>query len=125
MILLVDDHTDNREMYTEYLGTRGYNVVACGNSEECLNLALRHVPDLILLELRMGGLSGIEVLARLRGEMSLANVPVIALTASVLPFQRAEAIAAGFTQVIAKPCLPEDLADEIAKILSKALRPPA
>ena len=118
VILLVDDHLDNREMYTEYLRTRGYQVIPCGNSQECLDLALRHRPDLILLELRMDGMSGIEVLAHLKAERSLAGVPVVALTASVLPFQRREALAAGFTRVIPKPCMPEDLADEIATMLS-------
>lgn len=118
VILLVDDHLDNREMYAEYLGTRGYHVIPCGNSAECLDLALRHRPDLILLELRMGGMTGLEVIARLKGERALADVPVVALTASVLPFQRAAAMAAGFTEVIPKPCLPEDLADAISRILS-------
>ncbi len=125
VILLVDDHLDNREMYTEYLQTRGYQVVPCGDSYECLDLALRHKPDLILLELRMDGMSGIEVLTHLKAERSLVGVPIVALTASVLPFQRREALAAGFTRVIGKPCLPEDLADEIARILSSHSEPAA
>ena len=119
VILLVDGHQDNREMYTEYLRTRGYQVVPCATSKECFELAVRLHPDLILLELRMDGMSGIEVIAHLKTERSLAEVPVVALTASVLPFQRAEAMAAGFNRVIPKPCLPQDLAAEIEKILSK------
>lgn len=121
VILLVDNHADNREMYTEYLRARGLAVVPCADSTRCLDLALEHRPDLILLELRMGGMTGLEVIARLKGEPSLADVPVVALTASVLPFQTAEAMAAGFAKVIAKPCLPEDLADEIAKILGRLI----
>ena len=119
VILLADDHLDNREMYAEYLATRGYHVIPCGNSAECVDLAVQHRPNLILLELRMVGMTGLDVIARLKAERSLAGVPVVALTASVLPFQRAEAMAAGFIKVIPKPCLPEDLADEIAKILSE------
>jgi CheY-like chemotaxis protein len=118
VILLVDDHLDNREMYTEYLETRGYRVIPCGNSVECVGLALTNCPDLILLELRMGGMTGLQLIARLKEEDSLANVPVVALTASVLPFQQAAAMAAGFDEVIPKPCLPEDLADAIERILS-------
>jgi two-component system, cell cycle response regulator DivK len=119
VILLVDGHRDNREMYTEYLRTRGYQVVPCANSKQCFDLAVSRRPDLILLELRMDGMSGIEVIAHLKSEKSLASVPVVALTASVLPFQRAEAMAAGFDKVIPKPCLPQDLVTEIEKILSK------
>ena len=118
VILLVDGHLDNREMYTEYLRTRGYQVIPCGDSKECVDLALRHHPDLILLELRMDGMTGIEILGHLKAERSLTGVPIVALTASVLPFQRREALAAGFTRVIPKPCMPEDLADEIATMLS-------
>jgi CheY-like chemotaxis protein len=118
VILLVDANLDNREMYTEYLRTRGYEVIPCGDGQECVDLARRHHPDLILLELRMDGMTGIEILAHLKAERSLAGVPIVALTASVLPFQRREALDAGFTRVIPKPCLPEDLAGEIATMLS-------
>jgi two-component system cell cycle response regulator DivK len=123
VILLVDGHLDNREMYTEYLRTRGYEVIPCANSKECLDLALRHTPDLILLDMRMDGMSGIELLAQLKAERSLAGVPIVALTASVLSFQTREALAAGFSRVIPKPCLPPDLADEIAGILSSHSNP--
>ena len=118
VILLVDANLDNREMYTEYLRTRGYEVIPCGDSQDCVDLARSHHPDLILLELRMDGMTGIEILAQLKAELSLAGVPIVALTASVMPFQRREALAAGFTRVIPKPCMPEDLADEIATMLS-------
>lgn len=118
VILLVDGDLDNREMYTEYLRTRGYEVIPCGDSRECVDLARRHHPDLILLELRVDRMSGIEILGQLKAERSLAEVPIVALTASVMPFQRREALAAGFTRVIPKPCMPEDLAAEIATMLS-------
>jgi CheY-like chemotaxis protein len=118
VILLVDEHVDTLEMYTEYLRFRGYEVIPCCNSQECLDLARQHHPDLILTELPMDGLSGIEIVSRLKLEPSLAGVPVVALTASVLPRQQQEALAAGFTRVIPKPCMPADLAGEIALILS-------
>ncbi len=118
VILLVDADLDNREMYTEYLRTRRYQVIPCGDGQECVDLARRHHPDLILLELRMDGMTGIEILAQLKAEPSLAGVPMVALTASVMPFQQRAALAAGFTRVIPKPCMPEDLADEIATMLS-------
>jgi CheY-like chemotaxis protein len=119
VILLVDDHLDTREMYAEYLRTCGYEVIPCGNSQECLDLALQHKPDLILTELRMDRMNGIEVVSRLKAERSLASVPVVALTASVLPSERKAALVAGFTRVIPKPCMPDDLVGEIAVILSE------
>ena len=105
-------------MYAEYLRVRGYEVVPCGKSEECLDLAIKHKPDVILTELRMDRMNGLEVLARLKAEPSLAGVPIVALTASVLLSERRQAMAAGFSRVIAKPCLPDDLVSEIESILA-------
>src|SRR5215208_1640012 len=110
LILLVDNNADNRNMYAEYLRTRGFRVAACGRSDRVLCVARKLAPDIILLELRMNGMSGTEVLRQLQAEASLVHVPVVALTASVMSFQRAEAMAAGFSALLAKPCFPEEVA---------------
>ena len=97
LVLIVDDFADNREMYALYLRLRGFCVIPCADSRDAVDLALAWVPDIILLELRMNGLNGLDVLARLQREPTLAAVPVVALTASVLSFEQAAAMAAGFT----------------------------
>ena len=117
LILIVDNDADNREMYVEYLSSRGFRVVACGRSDRALDMARRLAPDIILLELRMNGLNGLQVLARLQADASLAHVPVVALTASVLSSERTAAMAAGFTEMLAKPCFPEDVAAAVTRIL--------
>jgi CheY-like chemotaxis protein len=117
LILLVDNHADNREMYEEYLRIRGFRVAACGRSDRVLAVARKLSPDIILLELRMTGMNGVEVLRQLQAEPSLAHVPVVALTASVFSFERAEAMAAGFTTVLPKPCFPEEVAEAVTRIL--------
>lgn len=117
LVLIVDNNRDNREMYAEYLRTRGFRVIACSDSEASISLARSCVPDIILLELRMNGLNGLQVLARLQGDATLAHVPVVALTASVLSSERAAAMAAGFTALLAKPCFPEDVAAAVTRIL--------
>lgn len=117
LILLVDNNADNRDMYAEYLRTRGFRVAACGRSNRVLDVARKLAPDIILLELRMNGMSGMEVLRQLQTEPSLAHVPVVALTASVMSFERAEAMAAGFTALLAKPCFPEEVAEAVTRIL--------
>jgi CheY-like chemotaxis protein len=120
LVLLVDNSADNREMYAEYLRTLGFRVIACSDAEASLDLARMCVPDIILLELRMNRMNGVEVLAQLRKEPSLGHVPVVALTASVLSYERAIAMAAGFTELLPKPCFPEDLANAIMRIVGAA-----
>ena len=120
LVLLVDNSADNREMYAEYLRTLGFRVIACSDSQTSLDLARMCVPDIILLELRMNRMNGVEVLLQLQKEPSLAHVPVVALTASVLSSERAIAMAAGFTELLAKPCFPEDLANAIMRIVAAA-----
>jgi two-component system cell cycle response regulator DivK len=117
LVLLVDNHADNREMYALYLRLRGFCVIACADSRIVVDLALTWMPDIILLELRMNGLNGLDVVARLKREPSIAHIPVVALTASVLSFEQAAAMAAGFTALLAKPCLPDEVSNAIGDIL--------
>lgn len=118
LILLVDNDADNRQMYAQYLRSRGCRVVTCAESERAADIARRRRPDIIVLELRMHGMNGLQVLARLKAEPSLAAVPVVALTASVLSWEWAAANASDFAKVLAKPCLPDHVADVITRILS-------
>jgi CheY-like chemotaxis protein len=109
-------------MYTEYLQTRGFHVIPCSDSQASIDVARRSEPDIILLELRMTGMNGIQVLRELRKDPALADVPVVALTASVMTRERAAANAAGFTELLPKPFFPEDLATAITRIIA-ASRP--
>jgi CheY-like chemotaxis protein len=118
LVLLVDNHADNREMYAEYLQTCGFRVVPCSDSQASIEVARWSTPDIILLELRMTGMNGIQVLRELRKQPALARVPVVALTASVMTRERAAAEAAGFTELLPKPFFPEDLATAIIRIIA-------
>jgi DNA-binding response OmpR family regulator len=82
-----------------------------------------HRPDVILLDLRMPGLTGTETMQILRADPSFVNTPIVALTAYALDAERRLALDAGFDQLIAKPCLPDALAEAVERILSD--RPPA
>jgi len=126
LVLLVDNHADNREMYTEYLQARGFRVIPCSDSKASIDVARQAEPDIILLELRMTGMNGIQVLRELRKDPGLAQVPVVALTASVMTRERAAADAAGFTELLPKPFFPEDLATAITRIIAASrCAPPA
>ena len=109
LILLVDDFEDALVIYGQYLEHCGYRVVIARNGEEAVNAARVHRPELILLDLRMPVMSGTDALRALRRDPTLAGIPVLALTAHALEGERMDALAAGFDQVVSKPCLPDEL----------------
>ena len=119
-ILLVDDFEDGLDMYREYLTYRGYHVVVARNGEEAIAQARAHRPDVILLDLRMPGMTGTDVMRVLRADESFRHVPVIALTAHAFAAERIDALAAGFDELIPKPCLPDQLVLAVERILAKA-----
>lgn len=109
LILLVDDVEDALDIYGQYLTYRGYRVVVARNGLEAVKKARICRPDLVLLDLRMPIMTGLDTLRIMRADESLARVPIVALTAHALDEERQEALNAGFDDFIAKPCLPDEL----------------
>jgi len=117
LILLVDDFEDALEMYAEYLEFRGYRVIAATSGHAAIEAVSRETPALIFMDLRMPDLTGAETLHLLRTNAALHGVPVIAFTAHAFVDERNSALLEGFDDVIAKPCLPQDLAAAIERLL--------
>jgi CheY-like chemotaxis protein len=116
-VLLVDDFEDGLAMYEEYLTYRGFHVVVARNGEAAVSQAQLHRPDVILLDLRMPGMTGTDVMRLLRADPSFVNTPIIALTAHAFDDERRLALNAGFDAVIAKPCLPDALVAAVERML--------
>ena len=117
LILLVDDFQDALEMYRDYLVYRGYRVIEATTGDTALEISRRHHPDLILLDVGMPGLSGLDVVRILRSDATCDDSPIVALTAHALEDERIEALRAGFDEVIPKPCLPDQLAAAVERLL--------
>jgi CheY-like chemotaxis protein len=117
-ILLVDDFEDGLEMYQEYLTFRGYQVVVARNGAEAIVQARLHRPEVILLDLRMSVMTGTDAMRILRSDPSFQHTPIIALTAHALEAERRDALAAGFDELITKPCLPDQLVLSVERILA-------
>jgi two-component system cell cycle response regulator DivK len=117
LVLLADDYRDAREMYGEYLEFAGFRVVLASDGEEAVRFARRHRPDVILMDVRMPGLTGTAAMRMLRKDDGFNHVPIIALTAHALDSERAAILADGFDGVISKPCLPDQLAQAIRMTL--------
>jgi two-component system, cell cycle response regulator DivK len=116
-VLLVDDYPDAREMYTEYLEFSGFEVVQAGNGIEALQRAADTAPDIILMDLSLPVMDGWEATRRLKADARTAAIPVVALTGHALAGISEGARNAGCDAFVTKPCLPEDLVNEIRRIL--------
>ena len=115
-ILVVDDAAMFRELGSLFLSRLG-RVIPAADGEEGLFLARRHRPDVILLDLVMPGLDGVEVCERLRADPELQDTPVVILTASPRGEDHERAIVAGADQVIAKPISRVALIDAVNRYL--------
>jgi len=100
-ILVVDDESDIRELLKNFLATEGYNVILAADGEAALRLAAEENPDVIILDIRMPGIDGIETCRRLRATKSTSLIPVIVATA--LRDALMESLEAGADDFVTKP----------------------
>ena len=102
-ILVVEDHTDSREILTAQLKGMGYQVIEAETGEEGSEKAQALLPDLIVMDLGLPGIKGIEAAQRLKQNSATAHIPVIALTAWNEKDFREEAEKAGIAEFLTKP----------------------
>jgi two-component system cell cycle response regulator DivK len=117
LILLVEDMIDARELYAEYLTYTGYSVVTAINGHEAIRLARLLRPDLILMDIRLPGMDGLEATTDLKADADLRHIPVVAITADPSGELSARALAVGCAAFISKPATPDLVAREISRVL--------
>jgi CheY-like chemotaxis protein len=103
LILLVEDNEKNRKLAHDVLVHQGYRVVDAESAEDALRLVREEPPRLILMDIHLPGIDGIEALRRLRDDPATRPIPVMAVTASAMTHDRAKIMAAGFDGYQAKP----------------------
>ena len=118
LILLVEDMLDARELYAEYLTYAGFSVVTAINGHEAISLTRLLRPDLILMDIRLPGMDGLEATADLKSDPQLAHIPVVAITADPSNDIGDRARRAGCATVIFKPVLPDEVARKITALLA-------
>ncbi len=117
-ILVVDDEEHLRELVQMCLeDLAGWQTIAAASGEECLELLKTERPDAILLDVSMPKMDGLDVYQQLQSDPTTRLIPVILLTAKVLPSDRLKFAQIGVTGVICKPLQPTTLMQEVAEIL--------
>jgi len=120
LILIVEDNEKNLKLVRDVLQVKGYETVDAGTAEEGLKLARERKPGLILMDIQLPGMSGVDALKALRAEPQTASIPVVAVTASVMQQDRQQIIRAGFDGFIEKPINLRKLLDTVQQALAGA-----
>ena len=119
IVLVVEDNERNRKLVRTILEFRGYEVIECEDGEPSLELARKHRPALILMDIQLPKMNGVEALLRLRADADTQDIPVVAVTASVTPSERERVVSAGFNAYIAKPIDVTTFGPMIDKVMGK------
>jgi two-component system, cell cycle response regulator DivK len=119
-ILVAEDNAVNRELVRELLEMHGYTVFEACNGQDALQMITESPPDLLLLDLGMPVLDGFGVIRKIRGNPSLAALPVLAVTAYAMNGDRDKIIKSGFDGYLSKPINSVELLQELTRLLKKA-----
>jgi CheY-like chemotaxis protein len=103
LILLAEDNEANISMLLSYLTAKNYQTPLAYNGQEAIDLAKSHHPDLILMDIQMPGMDGLEAIRQIRMDTQLHAIPIIALTALAMEGDRQRCLDAGATEYLAKP----------------------
>lgn len=117
LVLIVEDNPRNMKLLREVLKVKGYAVAEATTAEDGIVIARRDLPALILMDIRLPGMDGIAALGELKRDPGTRHIPVVAVTASAMPMERNEILAAGFDGYQAKPISVRSLLAEVAAIL--------
>lgn len=118
LILIVDNDSDNLLFASYIIESMGLNYVVTDDSEQCLNLVAELLPDIILLDIVMPKLSGLEIVSLIKQDESLAHISLIAVTGLTKAEDREDLILAGFDDYLCKPYLIEELEGKIYRLLN-------
>jgi CheY-like chemotaxis protein len=118
LILLAEDNESNILTLSSYLIAKGYQMLIANTGEEAIKMALEHRPKLILMDIQMPGMDGLEAIIKIRQLPEFANLPIIALTAMAMAGDREKCLLAGATDYLSKPVILKQLHTTIEQHLN-------
>ena len=119
LILIVEDNDKNLKLVRDVLQVKGFSTLEAGTAEDGITLAAERKPDLILMDIHLPGMNGIDALKVLRADPATSTIPVIAVTASVMQQDRKLITEAGFDGYVGKPINLKEFLDAVRGILAR------
>ena len=119
LILIVENNDKNRKLVRDVLTFKGYGVIETETGEESVQLARERSPRLVLMDIRLPGIDGVEALRRLRAAETTRAIPVLAMTASVMTADRQKILEAGFDGYQSKPINLTEFVAAVAQLLER------
>jgi two-component system cell cycle response regulator DivK len=102
-VLVVEDNEKNMKLFRDVLQATGYNTLEASSGEDAVELAVANTPALVLMDIQLPGIDGLETLSMLRQDERTASIPVLALTAQAMSGDRERFLEAGFDGYLSKP----------------------
>jgi two-component system, cell cycle response regulator DivK len=122
LILIVEDNEKNRKLVRDVLQFKGYRTLEAESGELGVALARESLPALILMDIQLPGMSGIEALGHLRADPTTRDIPIVAVTASAMMQDRQRILAAGFDGYQSKPIDVKGFLTLVAEVLAAGSR---
>jgi len=122
LILIIEDNEKNMKLVRDVLQVKGYDTMEAGTAEDGLAMAAARKPDLVLMDIQLPGMNGIQALGELRSDAATADIPVIAVTASVMQQDRKHITEAGFDAYLGKPLDIKEFLHTVKRILESSRR---
>ena len=116
-ILIVEDNEKNMKLARDVLQSRGYVTLEAVTGEDGVRMAIEKKPDLVLMDIQLPGINGIEALRQVRADPECARIPIVAFTASVMSSDRSQITAAGFDGFLGKPINLKEFLETIKQVL--------
>ena len=118
-VLIVEDNDKNMKLARDVLQAKGYQTLEAVTGEEGVKLAREKKPDLVLMDIQLPGINGIEAFRQIRSHENTKGIPVVALTASVTPTDRSAITAAGFDAFLGKPIDLKEFLDTVKRLVER------
>lgn len=119
LILIVEDNEKNLKLARDLLQVSGYSTIEAVTAEDGIRMARESAPALILMDIQLPGMNGIEALGHLRADPVTRDIPVIAVTASAMTHDKAKIMSAGFDGYQRKPIEFDEFLEEIRRLMQK------
>ena len=121
-ILIVEDNAKNMKLARDVLQAKGYATLEAVNGEDGVRLALQHKPDLVLMDIQLPDINGIEAFRRIRANADTAAIPIVAFTASVTANDLHRIDEAGFDAFIGKPINLKEFVETVRRVVDGGRR---